>query len=80
MNIEVTTIEVDIRRLVLTGVDVPVDATLAAEVGTRLSRLLADRGLPSAGAPAGDPPATDDLPTALAETIWARLGPPGVGR
>ncbi|MEV6797406.1 hypothetical protein AB0M91_03555 [Micromonospora rifamycinica] len=80
MNIEVTAIEVDIRRLVLTGVDGPVDGTLAAEVGERLGRLLADRGLPSAGAPATDPPAGGDLPTVLAETIWTRLVPPGVGR
>ncbi|WFE66030.1 hypothetical protein [Micromonospora sp. WMMD714] len=80
MNVEVTAIEVDIRRLVLTGVDGPVDGTLAAEVGERLRRLVADRGLPAAGTPATGPPAGGDLPTVLAETIWTRLVPPAVGR
>ncbi|QDY08892.1 hypothetical protein FJK98_18525 [Micromonospora sp. HM134] len=77
MNPDVTTVEVDIRRLVVTGVDGPVDATLAAEVGARLTRLLAERGLPSTVAPVTDPPAAADLPTALAEAIWVRLRLPG---
>ncbi|SCG39496.1 hypothetical protein [Micromonospora rifamycinica] len=80
MNVEVTAIEVDIRRLVLTGVDGPVDGTLAAEVGERLGRLVADRGLPAAGTPTTGPPTGGDLPTVLAETIWIRLGPSAVGR
>ncbi|MBM7076278.1 hypothetical protein [Micromonospora humida] len=77
MNADVTTVEVDIRRLVVTGVDGPVDATLAAEVGARLTRLLAQRGLPSTVTPVTDAPATADLPTALAEAIWVRLRLPG---
>ncbi|MEH0845825.1 hypothetical protein V6U81_25920 [Micromonospora sp. CPCC 205711] len=73
-------IEVDVRELVLTGVEAPDAAALGAAVSARLARLVAERGLPS-GAPGPGPvpvPPDAELPTVLAEAIWARLGRPGV--
>ncbi|MCL7456202.1 hypothetical protein AB0I85_25850 [Micromonospora echinofusca] len=71
-------VEVDVRELVLTGVGAPDPAALGDAVRVRLTRLLAERGLPSASPPPGPlpaPPGTD-LPQALAEAIWAQLGRP----
>ncbi|MGN9806528.1 hypothetical protein [Micromonospora sp. L32] len=72
-------IEVDVRELVLTGVEVPDPAALATAVTAALTRLLTDRGLPrSAPAPGPLRARPDaDLPAALAEAIWAGLGRPG---
>ncbi|MFG1889164.1 hypothetical protein ACGFIR_15015 [Micromonospora sp. NPDC049051] len=71
-------VEVDIRELVLTGVETPDPAALGTAVGVRLARLLAERGLPPASPPPGPlpAPAGTDLPGALAEAIWAQLGRP----
>jgi hypothetical protein len=69
-------IEVDVRELVLTGVEAPDAAALGAAVTAQLTRLLTERGLPpAAGAPGPvrTRPGTD-LPVALAEAIWAGLG------
>ncbi|MEU9511012.1 hypothetical protein AB0D32_32590 [Micromonospora sp. NPDC048170] len=71
-------IEVDVRELVLTGIEAPDPGALGAAVTARLARLLAERGLPPASPAPGPLPARpgSDLPGALAEAIWAQLGRP----
>lgn len=69
-------IRVDVRELVLTGVEPGDAAGLCAAVSAALTRLVRERGLPTA-VPGRAPQRTaEDLPTAVAEEIWAQLGRP----